>query len=86
MVFDKLGYVVASTLYLLALMAWFHRGKWVANISTAVLFSVLSYLMFVKLDVNLPRGVEAVSWISDGVIAVTNSIVNPFKSVFGFIK
>jgi putative tricarboxylic transport membrane protein len=56
-VFEKLGYIVATTLYLLGLMAWFHRDKWMANGLTAVLFSGLSYLMFVKLDVNLPKGI-----------------------------
>lgn len=55
-VFEKLGYIVATTIYLFALMAWFHRDKWLANGLTAVLFSALSYLMFVKLDVNLPKG------------------------------
>ena len=55
--FDRLGYILASSLYLLALMAWFHRGKWVANGVTSALFAVLSYWMFVKLDVNLPKGI-----------------------------
>lgn len=86
LVFDKLGYVLASTMYLLALMAWFNRGKWIANVLTTVLFSILSYIMFVKLDVNLPRGVEAVSGVSEAIIAVTNSIVNLFKSVVGTVK
>jgi len=56
-VFDKLGYVVASTVYLIALTAWFNRGKWMANVLTSVLFAGLSYWMFVKLDVNLPKGI-----------------------------
>jgi putative tricarboxylic transport membrane protein len=55
--FERLGYVVATAIYLLALMAWFHRGKWVANVLTAVLFSGLSYWMFVALDVRLPTGI-----------------------------
>jgi len=55
--FDPLGYIMATTAYLLALMAWFNRGKWVANVLTAVLFSGLSYWMFVALDVRLPTGV-----------------------------
>jgi hypothetical protein len=38
-------------------MAWFNRGKWIANAASAVLFSVLSYAMFVKLDVRLPPGI-----------------------------
>jgi len=54
---QTLGYVVDSAIYLFALMAWFNRGKWIANGLTAVLYSVLSYIMFVKLDVNLPKGI-----------------------------
>ena len=56
-VLEGLGYVVASAIYLLALMAWFNRRKWIANVLTAVLYSVLSYVMFAKLDVNLPKGI-----------------------------
>jgi len=56
-VFDKLGYIVATTIYLFALMAWFNRGKWVTNALTSVLFCILSYAMFVKLDVNLAKGI-----------------------------
>ncbi len=55
-VFEKAGYIVATSVYLLALMAWFNRGKWIANVLSAVLFSVLSYVMFLKLDVRLPQG------------------------------
>ena len=54
--FEKAGYIVATTVYLLALMAWFNRGKWLANSLSAVLFSALSYVMFKYLDVSLPRG------------------------------
>lgn len=79
--FEKLGYILATTLYLLALMAWFNRGKWVANVLTAALFGVLSYLMFVKLDVNLPRGLAVFSWISDGVLAVVNAVIDVIKSI-----
>jgi putative tricarboxylic transport membrane protein len=56
-VFERAGYIVASTVYLYALMAWFNRGKWLVNALSAVLFSASSYLLFVKLDVNLPRGI-----------------------------
>jgi putative tricarboxylic transport membrane protein len=55
--FETLGYIVATTVFLLALMAWFNRGKWLANALSAVLFSVGSYAMFAWLDVTLPRGV-----------------------------
>jgi putative tricarboxylic transport membrane protein len=56
--FDKAGYVVASAAYLLGLMAYFNRGKWLANVLTSLLFCVLSYLLFTKaLGVALPKGV-----------------------------
>lgn len=56
-VFQPLGYILATTAYLLALMAYFNRGKWMANVLTCVLFSVVSYLMFKYLGVSLPQGV-----------------------------
>jgi putative tricarboxylic transport membrane protein len=56
-VLEKLGYVVSSAIYLLALMAWFNRGRWIANVLSAVLFSALSYVMFSQLEVNLPKGI-----------------------------
>ncbi len=56
-VFQALGYILASTLYLLGLMAYFNRGKWIANVLTCVLFSTLSYLMFKYLGVSLPQGI-----------------------------
>ena len=81
-VFEKLGYVVATTIFLLALMAWFHRRKWLSNVLSAVLFSVLSFVMFVKLDVNLPRGVAPINWISDAIIVVVNVVVTAIKAIF----
>lgn len=56
-VFQALGYILSSTAYLLGLTAYFHPGKWVANVLTCVLFSVGSYLMFKYLGVSLPQGV-----------------------------
>jgi putative tricarboxylic transport membrane protein len=39
-------------------MAYFNRGKWVANVLTSVLFSIGSYVMFVKLlGVSLAPGI-----------------------------
>lgn len=56
-VFEWLGYVIATTVYLLALMAYFHKGKWLANVLTAVLFCVISYVLFTKvLGVTLAKG------------------------------
>ncbi len=55
--FETLGFVVATSIFLLALMAWFNRGKWLANALSAVLFSVGSYVTFAWLDVRLPNGI-----------------------------
>jgi putative tricarboxylic transport membrane protein len=58
LVFETLGFVVATAIYLLVLTAYFNRGKWVANVLTSVLFSLCSYLMFTKLlGVTLAPGI-----------------------------
>lgn len=58
LVFETLGYVVSASIYLLALTSFFHRRKPVMNILTSILFSLGSYIMFVKvLGVNLARGI-----------------------------
>lgn len=57
LVFEPLGYVIATTIFLFALMAYFNRGKWVTNALTAVLFCVGSYWLFKVLGVNLARGI-----------------------------
>lgn len=58
-IFNPLGFIVATSIYLLPMMAFFYRGKWIANILSAVGFSLLIYYLFVKLDVNLPQGILA---------------------------
>jgi putative tricarboxylic transport membrane protein len=55
--FDRAGYIVATTVFLFPLMAWYNRGKWIANALSAVVFSGLTYWLFVALDVNLPKGI-----------------------------
>lgn len=56
-VFEWLGYAIATTFYLLALTAYFHKGHTIANVLTSVLFSFISYFMFTKLlGVTLARG------------------------------
>ena len=55
--FEPAGYVIATTVYLIPLTAYFNRGRWVANVATAILFAALSYYMFLKLDVRLPKGI-----------------------------
>ena len=55
LVFEKAGYIVATSAYLLALMAWFNRDRWIANAASAALFSILSYVMFLKIYVRLSQ-------------------------------
>lgn len=55
--FERLGYLIATTIYLLVLTSGFNRGRWVANILTSLLFSVGAYLVFARVvEVPLPRG------------------------------
>ncbi|HEX6004817.1 MAG TPA: tripartite tricarboxylate transporter TctB family protein [Burkholderiales bacterium] len=57
-VFELLGYMIATTIYLIGLTAYFHPARWTTNIVTSVVFCVGSYLLFNHvLGVNLARGV-----------------------------
>ena len=57
-VFDRVGYLVSTMVYLLVMTAVFNPGKWWANILTSVLFALGSYVLFVKiLGVVLPVGI-----------------------------
>lgn len=57
-VFEWLGYILSTAVFLIVLTAYFNRGKWTANVLTSVLFSIGGYVMFSKLlEVNLPRGI-----------------------------
>jgi putative tricarboxylic transport membrane protein len=56
--FEALGYVLATGLYLLVLMSLLHRGHHLTNVATAVLFTLASYFFFTQaLEVRLARGV-----------------------------
>jgi putative tricarboxylic transport membrane protein len=56
--FEPLGYAVATSLFLLAMTAYFNKGKWKINVPTSVLYSFISYFAFTKwLSVNLPPGI-----------------------------
>jgi putative tricarboxylic transport membrane protein len=56
--FEPVGYIISTSVYLLGLTAYFHRGKWVANVLTSVLFAIGSYVLFVKVfGVMLAQGV-----------------------------
>ena len=56
--FERIGYVITTALYLIPLTAYFNPRRWVMNVSTCVLFALVSYTMFTKLlGVNLARGI-----------------------------
>lgn len=56
--FEPLGYAVATGLFLLAMTSYFNKGKWWTNGLTSVLYSFGSYYAFTSLlGVNLPRGI-----------------------------
>ena len=55
--FQALGYILATVVFLLPLMAWFNPGRWLANALSAIGFAAMTYWLFVALDVRLPRGI-----------------------------
>jgi len=57
LMFIPLGYVAATAIFLLGLMAYFHPRKWVTNVATAVLFPLVTFFLFAKLEVSLPKGI-----------------------------
>lgn len=58
LLFEPLGFMIATALYLLGLTNVFNRGKWTTNIVTSILFPICAYFLFTKgLGVNLARGI-----------------------------
>jgi putative tricarboxylic transport membrane protein len=56
--FEPLGYMLATLIYLAGLTGYFNRGRHLMNGLTCVLFVVISYAAFTKLlGVNLARGI-----------------------------
>jgi putative tricarboxylic transport membrane protein len=56
--FERAGYVVATVVYMFALLAFFNRGRWWVNAASAAGFTLAAYLLFTSfLQVALPRGI-----------------------------
>lgn len=56
--FEPLGYAVSTSLFLLVMTSYFHKGKTWTNVLTSLLYGFLSYYAFTKLlGVNLPSGI-----------------------------
>jgi putative tricarboxylic transport membrane protein len=56
--FERAGYVVATLVYMFALLAFFNRGRWWVNAASAAGFTLAAYMLFTSfLQVALPRGI-----------------------------
>ena len=56
--FERIGYPIATMVYLFALLAFFNRGRWWINAACAVGFTIIAYGLFTfLLQVVLPRGI-----------------------------
>jgi putative tricarboxylic transport membrane protein len=57
-VFERLGYLTATVLYIFPMLAFFNRGRWLTNILVSVGFAIIAYIVFAKfLRVPLPPGI-----------------------------
>lgn len=55
--FESLGYLIATFVYLLALMQVFSTAKWYWNTATAAAFCITTHVLFTRgLEVILPSG------------------------------
>ena len=52
-----LGYVLATSVFLVALLLYYDPGHTARSLAVAIGFSVFSYLLFRQLQVTLPRGI-----------------------------
>lgn len=59
LLFELLGYLISTTVYLLAMTHIFHpKGRYMVNGLTSVIYGIGSYFAFTKLlGVNLPAGI-----------------------------
>jgi putative tricarboxylic transport membrane protein len=57
LIFERLGFMTATSIYLLGLMSYFHRGKWVSNVLSAFGFAIGAYFLFKVLGVQLAPGI-----------------------------
>src|SRR5271154_7580098 len=56
-VFEPIGYIIATIIYLFGLLCFFNRGRHGTNAAVAVGFTAIAYGVFSRLlDVQLPPG------------------------------
>ncbi len=55
--YDRAGFILSTGVFLLGLMAYFHRRHWITNVVISILFPVGAYFLFDRvLGVLLPAG------------------------------
>jgi putative tricarboxylic transport membrane protein len=58
LLFDRLGFIASTTLFLLALLTYTNRDRWLTNMVTAFAFPVAAYLLLATLlGARLPAGI-----------------------------
>jgi putative tricarboxylic transport membrane protein len=57
LIFERLGFMIATSIFLLGLMSYFHRGKWISNVLSAFGFAIGAYFLFKVLGVQLAPGI-----------------------------
>ena len=58
LVFELAGFIVATAIFLLALLSVTNRGRWIANLVIAIVFPVAAYLLLATLlGARLPAGI-----------------------------
>ena len=50
------GFVLTTFVFLVFVLRWIGREKWISVLSFSILTAVFSYLLFTALQVELPRG------------------------------
>ena len=62
--FSRIGYLIATPVYLFVLLMFFDSKKLIANATIALTFTLVAYMLFSHvLGANLPRGIYPQSWI-----------------------
>lgn len=60
LIFEPAGYPIATFIFVMLLMTYLQKKRWLANMIFSALFSVGSYLLFVKiLNLSFPLGILA---------------------------
>jgi len=58
--FEPVGYLISTMVYMLPVLTYFNRGRWLMNAMVSVGFTLVAYAVFAKfLQVSMPHGIFA---------------------------